>query len=372
MEAQRGARPRPGQAASTEGPENEIGKRDPQLALPPAGKSSGPPQSQSPRNTNASIAYLNPPTIRISFLILRGGILNSMGTIATRRHTNKAQACYGSGTEVIEVRLCTRTPVSSGFGGNFLFRLPNFLCRVYHICVMRIFSRLKKQIGTFDLLGTYFRAVRLHFLDVSWGIGVGAGVPYMIWGIYSLFRTPPPAVNWLALFGALFLAGYYLWRADHMRLSVAVRVGNVQSQSWVHPAGEKTILYFFEIVNTSEAKSIQGVNVQLAGILPSTDEMNFLPIHLRQKHDWRFSTEALKTVDLNPGERKQIDLISGIVNGDWFEIQHIVSTVGNKITSKILHKLNVVISGKDIPASSVWFKVWAESGLIKCELDSIV
>ena len=208
------------------------------------------------------------------------------------------------------------------------------------------------------------------FLEKWWEIFWGPTLLGIAFGLYTLWHSP--AWPWFLSYVLVvtFLTGYYLWRGDHLRLSVAVRVSNVLSQSWVHPEGAKTVLYFFEIVNTSEAKSIQGVNVQLAGIQPSTEEMNFLPIHLRQKHDWQ-SPQALKTFDLNPGERKQIDLISGIVDGDWFEIQHIVPAVRNKITSKILHKLNVVISGIDMPANSVWFNVWAENGEIKCKLDSI-
>lgn len=77
---------------------------------------------------------------------------------------------------------------------------------------------IKRRFHTFDYLPEYFQAVRLHFLDVTWGIGVGAAVPYMIFGLYSLFKTPPPLANWLAIVGALFLAGYYLWRSDHIRL----------------------------------------------------------------------------------------------------------------------------------------------------------
>jgi hypothetical protein len=50
----------------------------------------------------------------------------------------------------------------------------------------------------------------------------------MIYGLYSLFRTPPPIVNWLAIVGALFLAGYYLWRADHIRLIRQIAVGDVR------------------------------------------------------------------------------------------------------------------------------------------------
>jgi hypothetical protein len=51
------------------------------------------------------------------------------------------------------------------------------------------FEWLGKRFHSFDYLPEYFGAVRAHFLDVTWGIGVGAGVPYMILGLYSIFRA---------------------------------------------------------------------------------------------------------------------------------------------------------------------------------------
>jgi hypothetical protein len=53
---------------------------------------------------------------------------------------------------------------------------------------------------------------------------VGVVVPYVIYGLYSLFQTPPALVNWLAILGALFLAGYYVWREDHIRLIPKLKI----------------------------------------------------------------------------------------------------------------------------------------------------
>src|SRR5947207_806114 len=106
---------------------------------------------------------------------------------------------------------------------------------------------LKRRFRTFDHLLEYFHAVRLHFLDVIWGIGVGAAVPYMILGLYSLFKTPPPLFNWLAIIGALFLAGYYLWRANHIRLVPSIEVTQVKEQNWIdHTRGRAAIAYYLE------------------------------------------------------------------------------------------------------------------------------
>jgi hypothetical protein len=111
-----------------------------------------------------------------------------------------------------------------------------------------ILQWLKERFRSFDYLPEYFHAVRLHFLDVTWGIGVGAAVPYMIYGLYSLFKTPPPLVNWLALVGAVFLAGYYLWRADHTRLLPQLEVATTAhlQETPVEQSGERRIFVQIE------------------------------------------------------------------------------------------------------------------------------
>lgn len=98
-----------------------------------------------------------------------------------------------------------------------------------------ILKWIRGRFRSFDYLPEYFHAVRLHFLDVTWGIGVGAAVPYMIYGLYSLFKTPTPLVNWLAIIGALFLAGYYLWRADHIRLIPQLSIAATRLQEMLIP-----------------------------------------------------------------------------------------------------------------------------------------
>jgi hypothetical protein len=80
---------------------------------------------------------------------------------------------------------------------------------------------LKTRFQTFDLLAEYFTAAMQGAVDVLWGVAL----PFLAWMVYSLFKTPAPWINWLAILSALFLAGYYVWRADHVRLipKLAVR-----------------------------------------------------------------------------------------------------------------------------------------------------
>ena len=206
------------------------------------------------------------------------------------------------------------------------------------------------------------------FVEKGWEVFWGPTLAGVAFGLYTLWHAP--ALPWFLGYVLIvtFLTGYYLWRVNHSRLLTATKVTEIRSQSWDHQTGARTVLYFFEVVNTSEAETIHNVSVQLAGIEPPVDGMGFLPIPLRQKHDWSFPAQAARTFDLNPGERKHIDLISGIMGGDFFDLHHIVPSVNARLDARSRHKLNVLISGKDIPGSSVWFDVWAEEGVLKCDL----
>jgi hypothetical protein len=78
----------------------------------------------------------------------------------------------------------------------------------------RLFRWFRSRFHTFDLLPEYFTAATQRAVDILWGVAL----PFLVWMAYSLFKTPAPWINWLAMVAALFLAGYYVWRADHVRL----------------------------------------------------------------------------------------------------------------------------------------------------------
>jgi hypothetical protein len=84
----------------------------------------------------------------------------------------------------------------------------------------RIFKWLNKRFGTLDLLPEYFTAAGRRMQDVLWG----ALLPFVVWGIWFIVSTPPTWVNVTAVGIALFLAGYYVWRADHGRLIPGMNV----------------------------------------------------------------------------------------------------------------------------------------------------
>jgi hypothetical protein len=85
--------------------------------------------------------------------------------------------------------------------------------RVYHVpgTDMRLLRSFKRRFQTFDLLPEYFTAAGQRAIDILWGVAL----PFLIWTVYSLFKTPPAWINWTVILTAAFVAGYYVWRADH-------------------------------------------------------------------------------------------------------------------------------------------------------------
>lgn len=164
---------------------------------------------------------------------------------------------------------------------------------------------LRSRFKTFDLLPEYFEAMRPEFSDVFWGVGVGAALPYLIYALYSQFAYP--LVNWLAIVGAVFLGGYYLWRADHLRLEKKLEISDLHINTWtvaqgLANAGHRANAYYFGVLNGSEGTTVEGINVQVNGICPEAENLGWLPIHLHLQHDNPDKPEdQITSFNLNPG-----------------------------------------------------------------------
>jgi len=87
----------------------------------------------------------------------------------------------------------------------------------------RFFKWLSRRFGTFDLLPEYFTAAGRRMQDILWG----ALLPFLAWGIWFIVSTPPIWINVTAVGFALFMAGYYVWRADHVRIIPKMRLQDV-------------------------------------------------------------------------------------------------------------------------------------------------
>jgi hypothetical protein len=233
---------------------------------------------------------------------------------------------------------------------------------------------LKRRFGTFDLLPEYFTAAIQQMQNILWG----ALLPFVAWGIWFIVSTPPTSVNVVAIGLALFMAGYYVWRADHLRLARKISITGLRVQEWTiiprgsigegHPARS----YYLEIVNESDGTTIGDVSVQLRHISPEVPNLNWLPIHLHVKHDNPVREEDyVRSFNLNPHETKNIDFVSSTEGDNRFTVIHIVPGVNKFVFFDTKgHRLQVIVTAKDMPAVSIWVRVWRdEAGLLMCEIE---
>jgi hypothetical protein len=112
----------------------------------------------------------------------------------------------------------------------------------------------KRRFKSFDLLPDYFRSAALHWQDVLWGASVLA-IGFAVWWFLG---NPSPRIIGLYLVSAMFVAGYYVWRADHVRLMPKLTLGDVRA---VHtptftPAGlpgAERLVAQLEVANPTDA-----------------------------------------------------------------------------------------------------------------------
>jgi hypothetical protein len=86
--------------------------------------------------------------------------------------------------------------------------------------MQRLKAFLKARWETLDLFPAYLRAVKTEAWDIAWGDGFLA-IPFVLW--WSIAPMPGPIIA-LYFVGAVTIAGYYIWRADHQPSSVTITV----------------------------------------------------------------------------------------------------------------------------------------------------
>jgi hypothetical protein len=140
-------------------------------------------------------------------------------------------------------------------------------------------------------------------------------------------------------------------------------------QTWTDQnLGKRARAYYFEVVNKSETTSILDAEVQLSEITPTVENLEWLPVHLVHKHDRSVPKE--KTFNLHPGKPKHIDFVSPFEKGGQFTVLHIVSDINNQVAGRDRRRLKITITGKDVPALSIWFEVYFDrDGFFVCEME---
>src|SRR4051812_21811022 len=88
-------------------------------------------------------------------------------------------------------------------------------------------SWVKRRFHTFDLLSDYFLSVKQTAWDLLWG----ASIPSVAYCAWWFVETPPARITFAYFLCLFFISGYYLWRADHIRLTPRIGVRGLKFQS---------------------------------------------------------------------------------------------------------------------------------------------
>src|SRR5438046_6656099 len=177
------------------------------------------------------------------------------------------------------------------------------------------------------------------------------GIPLTLLTLY--YSPSLKAMGWVAAW-CFLVAGYFVWRADHIRLEKKIVITQAIPHRWTDERGDVT-LWDVELINKSEAFSVYKVRVQLLKIEPEVATLNWLPVPLQQKHDNPIPGIAhtpAREFDLNPRELKHIDFVWSLRGLNHFKIMHIASRGINQnvpIAQGINYRLNVVANAGHIP-----------------------
>lgn len=106
-----------------------------------------------------------------------------------------------------------------------------------------ISKRLQRRLQTnYALFWEYLRAVADHWNDYLWDV-LAPISPIVLWWCLG---APPMWLVAIAFIWALLIAGYYTWRADHLRLIPQVVLEEIRQQS--APAKRPTTRTYIQLV----------------------------------------------------------------------------------------------------------------------------
>jgi len=230
-----------------------------------------------------------------------------------------------------------------------------------------------KQLGKLLLMPDYFRALAKEWFNILFGETL-VGIGFLIWWALGAPTNHALVVVFVL---AMFVAGYYAWRADHLRLETKIEIAQLHTQEWTIPqgsvnAGHLARAYYFEVLNMSEGVTVEDVNVQLRSMVPGVSNLNWLPIHLRLKHDNPANGKGYaRSFNLNPREPRNVDFVTALEGDNRFSVNHVAGWANDKVPFETGgNRLQVMVTAKNMPILLVWFKVWRdEFGRIHCEIE---
>jgi hypothetical protein len=172
------------------------------------------------------------------------------------------------------------------------------------MCV-KLCNGLRGAFQTFALLPDYFTAVAKQWQDLLWGESVLA-IAFALWWFLG---NPSTWSIGVYLVIAMFTAGYYVWRFDHLRLIPKLAITEISLTETPTSHG-KPILVVHIIPKCLMEAPVHGCKGQLLRVLKwSAVEICWVPTEMDEPLDlhWSIHDNALPRT-LHPGVATRINL----------------------------------------------------------------
>jgi hypothetical protein len=203
------------------------------------------------------------------------------------------------------------------------------------------------------LIRDYRKAVREHGWEILWGAGV-VGIPF---GILTLYYAPSRSVlGWLVAW-IILVAGYFVWRADHVWLIPKLTLGPLYL-TYSNPKGpdaserRRFVQILVEAITESPIEDCRG---QLLRVSKWSDA-KWEPTRIDESLDllWSFIDKPTITVEDGAPRRLNVFFVENTSRKllTWTQIPVRL----DYFPSDIL-RFDVRVAAKDCPAEYVSFKV---------------
>ncbi len=212
----------------------------------------------------------------------------------------------------------------------------------------RLLERLKRHARTFDLFPEYAKAVYSRWNDYFFEALLLS--PIVIW--WMLGSPPVWLVAW-AFVIALIVAGYYAWRADHIRLMPKLEFA---PQVFTEPNMALTI-------NTNRPYPVNYIQVlprcctdapveQCRGRLLRVLKWNgqgWEPTSLNEPLDLIWSFHDSSPITLEPGIDQRLNILAITMNGVGLQVAQPPIKAGPAFSTDQDFRFDVRVTGKDCP-----------------------
>jgi hypothetical protein len=220
----------------------------------------------------------------------------------------------------------------------------------------KIFQWFKRRFKELDLLEKYFPLLFTRWQAALWGGSVLA----VAFGWHFITADWPYPVKVSACVTALFFAGYYLWRADHIRLVPKLKADSVHAQET--PTNFETVRAIFIQV---ELRCLTEVAVhECRGHLVRVykkymDQDRWEPTEMNESLYLGWSHRGHEPVTLEPGAEPRLNICH------WASNSKQIIPATNPVPLRAAHVFNstgtflfeVRITSKDCAPTDLWVSV---------------